>query len=286
MNLNVLLSALHVGGSVTDVERTSMKDSVIHSLDGRVKLITLLIIVVFAVYTTQLIVLAILEFYLIALILLSRNSLKHSFLRVLIIIPFGGSIAVLQPFVHGGIVLYTLPLGINITYQGIMFGLLLLSRLVVTLTCIVLLSSISPMQEVAESFRRLGMPRDFSMIFSLFIRFLFLFYEELGKITNAQTSRNFDIFSKKTAYMWRLKQVAYTVMMMFLKSYERGENVYLSMASRGFSDKSQLYSLNKKEINLNEYSFITTTILLIVCLQIMAIYIFPQMGFIGNTIKI
>jgi cobalt/nickel transport system permease protein len=286
MNLNIILSALHVGGSVTDVERIAIKDSVIHSLDGRVKLITLLIIVVFAVYTTQLIVLAILEFYLIALILLSRNSLKHSFLRVLIIIPFGGSIAVLQPFVHGGIVLYTLPLGINITYQGIMFGLLLLSRLVVTLTCIVLLSSISPMQEVAESFRRLGMPRDFSMIFSLFIRFLFLFYEELGKITNAQTSRNFDIFSKKTAYMWRLKQVAYTVMMMFLKSYERGENVYLSMASRGFSDKSQLYSLNKKEINLNEYSFITTTILLIVCLQIMAIYIFPQMGFIGNTIKI
>jgi len=167
-----------------------------------------------------------------------------------------------------------------------MFGLLLLSRLVVTLTCIVLLSSISPMQEVAESFRRLGMPRDFSMIFSLFIRFLFLFYEELGKITHAQTSRNFDIFSKKTAYMWRLKMVAYTVMMMFLKSYERGESVYLSMASRGFSDKSQLYSLTKKEIDLNEYSFVITTLVLIVCLQIMAIYVFPQMGFIGSSIRI
>jgi cobalt/nickel transport system permease protein len=205
---------------------------------------------------------------------------------VLIIIPFGGSIAILQPFVHGGIILYTLPLGVHITYQGVMFGLLLFSRLLVTLTCIVLLSSISPMQEVAESFRRLGMPRDFSMIFSLFIRFLFLFYEELGKITNAQTSRNFDIFSKKTAYIWRLKMVAYTVMMMFLKSYERGESVYLSMASRGFSDKSQLYSLTKKEINLNEYSFITTTLVLIVCLQILAIFIFPKMGFIGMPITI
>jgi cobalt/nickel transport system permease protein len=286
MNLNIILSALHVGGSVRDVERTAIKDSVIHSLDGRVKLITLLLVVVFAVYTTQLIVLAILEFYLVALILLSRNSLKHSFLRVLIIIPFGGSIAILQPFVHGGIILYTLPLGVHITYQGVMFGLLLFSRLLVTLTCIVLLSSISPMQEVAESFRRLGMPRDFSMIFSLFIRFLFLFYEELGKITNAQTSRNFDIFSKKTAYIWRLKMVAYTVMMMFLKSYERGESVYLSMASRGFSDKSQLYSLTKKEINLNEYSFITTTLVLIVCLQILAIFIFPKMGFIGMPITI
>ncbi len=286
MNLNIILSALHVGGSVTDVERIAIKDSVIHSLDGRVKLITLLLVIVFAVYTTQLVVLAILELYLVTLLLLSRNSLKHSFLRVLIIIPFGGSIAILQPFVHGGTVLYTLPLGIHITYQGVMFGLLLLSRLVVTLTCIVLLSSISPMQEVAESFRRLGMPRDFSMIFSLFIRFLFLFYEELGKITHAQTSRNFDIFSKKTAYMWRLKMVAYTVMMMFLKSYERGESVYLSMASRGFSDKSQLYSLTKKEIDLNEYSFVITSLVLIVCLQIMAIYVFPQMGFIGSSIRI
>ncbi|MGA2676241.1 MAG: cobalt ECF transporter T component CbiQ [Methanobacterium sp.] len=286
MNLNIILSALHVGGSVTDVERIAIKDSVIHSLDGRVKLITLLLVIVFAVYTTQLVVLAILELYLVTLLLLSRNSLKHSFLRVLIIIPFGGSIAILQPFVHGGTVFYTLPLGIHITYQGVMFGLLLLSRLVVTLTCIVLLSSISPMQEVAESFRRLGMPRDFSMIFSLFIRFLFLFYEELGKITHAQTSRNFDIFSKKTAYMWRLKMVAYTVMMMFLKSYERGESVYLSMASRGFSDKSQLYSLTKKEIDLNEYSFVITTLVLIVCLQIMAIYVFPQMGFIGSSIRI
>jgi cobalt/nickel transport system permease protein len=113
-----------------------------------------------------------------------------------------------------------------------------------------------------------------------------LFYEELGKITHAQTSRNFDIFSKKTAYMWRLKMVAYTVMMMFLKSYERGESVYLSMASRGFSDKSQLYSLTKKEIDLNEYSFVITTLVLIVCLQIMAIYVFPQMGFIGSSIRI
>ncbi len=286
MNFNVILSALHVGGSVTDVERTAMKENVLQLLDGRVKLIILLVVVVFAVYTTQLIVLAILEFYLIALILLSRNSLKHSLMRVAIIIPFGGSIAILQPFVHGGTVLYTLPLGIQVTYQGVMFGLLLFSRLIVTLTCIVLLSSISPMQEVAESFRRLGMPRDFSMIFSLFIRFLFLFYDELQKITNAQTSRNFDIFNKKLAYMWRLKMVAYTVLSMFLKSYERGESVYLSMASRGFSDQSQLYSITNKGINLNEYSFIFATLLLIICLQIMAIFIFPQMGFVGSSIRI
>ncbi len=46
MNWNIILNALHVGGSVTDVERTAMRDSVIHSLYGRFKLITLLIIVI------------------------------------------------------------------------------------------------------------------------------------------------------------------------------------------------------------------------------------------------
>ena len=70
--------------------------------------------------------------------------------------------------------------------------------------------------------------------------------------------------------------VAYTVLSMFLKSYECGESVYLSMASRGFSDQSQLYSLTNKKIDLSEYSFVITTVILIVCLQIMAIYIFPK----------
>ena len=73
------------------------------------------------------------------------------------------------------------------------------------------------MQEVAESFRKLGLPRDFSMVFSLFIRFLFMFYDELQRIRNAQTTRNFDIFNQKIDYMWRLRQVAYTVAMMFLR---------------------------------------------------------------------
>lgn len=279
MNLNTLLSALHVGGSVTDVERQAMKENVLHSLDGRIKLIVLIMIIVFAVYTTNILVLALLEVYLIILILVSRHSLKHSFMRVLLIIPFGGSIAVLQPFVHAGTVIYSLPLGIHITSQGIAFGTLLITRLVVSLTCIVILSSISPMQEVADSFRKLGMPRDFSMIFSLFIRFLFLFYEELRKINNAQTSRNFDIFNKKTSYMWRLRQVAYTVMMMFLKSYERGENVYLSMVSRGYSDESEIYSLANKKVGLNEYYFIIITLIIIVSLQFSTMFFLPNISF-------
>ena len=80
------------------------------------------------------------------------------------------------------------------------------------------------------------MPKEFAMILSLMIRFLFMFYDELQRIRNAQKSRNFNIFSKKTSYLWRMKQIGYTIMMMFLKAYEQEKKVYLSMISRGYSD--------------------------------------------------
>jgi cobalt/nickel transport system permease protein len=255
-------------GSVSELEKHTMKDSVLHALDGRVKLIILLFIIVYAVYTTDLFVLAIMEVYLIVMLFVSHLSFKESFKRVLFILPFGGAIALFQPFILTGTIIYTGPLGLHITYQGLMFGVLLMSRLVVSLTSIVILSSLSPMQEVVNSFRRLGMPREFAMIFSLFIRYLFMFYDELYKILNAQKSRNFDIFNKKTTYMWRMKQLAYTIAMMFLRSYERGETVYFSMLSRGYSENSKIYTDNKK-LTLRDFSFIGITLSFIVCLEFM-----------------
>jgi cobalt/nickel transport system permease protein len=266
------------------IEKESMKESILHSLDGRIKLILLTFIIIYAVFSTQIIVLIALEAYLILLIYLSNISFKTALLRVLILLPFSIFIIAFQPFVHPGDIIYQLPFGINITYQGLIFGALLFSRIIVTLTSVILLSSISPMQEVVQSFRKLGMPRDFSMILSLMIRFIFLFYDELKKITSAQTARNFNIFNKKTAYSWRLKQLGFTIMMMFLRSYERGENIYLSMLSRGYSDNSKLYYHLNKKIGTPEYIFIVMTLLIVIILQFLAIFFFPQLGLLGAHI--
>lgn len=271
--------------SIYLIEKESMKESVLHSLDGRIKLILLTLIIVYAVFSTQIIILVVLEAYLLLLIYISKISFETAFKRILILLPFSIFIIAFQPFIHPGDVIYQLPFGINVTYQGLMFATLLFSRIIVTLTSIILLSSISPMQEVVQSFRKLGMPRDFSMILSLMIRFLFLFYDELKKINNAQASRNFDIFNRNTSYMWRLKQIGFTVMMMFLRSYERGESIYLSMLSRGYSDKSQLYSSLNRKIGRPEYFFIIITLLIVVSLQFLAIFFFPEIGLVGISIK-
>lgn len=266
------------------IEKENLKESILHLLDGRVKLILLTFIIIYAVFSTQIIVLLALEAYLILLIYLSQLSFKTALIRVVLLLPFSIFIIAFQPFIHPGDIMYNLPFGVNITYQGLMFGILLFSRIIVTLTSIILLSSISPMQEVVQSFRKLGMPRDFAMILSLMIRFIFLFYDELSNINNSQKSRNFDIFNKKTNYTWRLKQIGFTIMMMFLRSYERGEKVYFSMLSRGYSDKSKLYQDQEREIGRSEYIFISLTFLIVLILQFLAMFFFPKIGFLGINV--
>ena len=103
-----------------------------------------------------------------------------------------------QPFIHPGNVIWTYSF-LQITDAGLNWTILLLARLIVSLTAIVLLSSISPMQEVVQSFRKLGMPRDLAMILSIMVRFLFIFYDELRIVREAQKSRNFDIHNKECA---------------------------------------------------------------------------------------
>lgn len=253
--------------NISSIEMQTRKSSTLHSLDGRIKIISCMLIIVYAVYTTAVIALSVMELYLIALILMSHISLNYAFKRIVLILPFGGVIALFQLFIKDGTVLYMLPFGIEITQQGLDFGLLLFSRIIICITAIVLLSSVTPMQELINSARKLGVPREFSMLLSLTLRYLFFFYEELRRIHNAQKTRCFDIRSKKTAYMWRLRKVGETIGMMFLRSYEQGEKVYFSMLSRGYSENSNLYKDNEK-LDLKDYIFIAITILFIVGLEI------------------
>ena len=245
-------------------EYLSNQNSILHNIDSRIKLIVLIITILFAVTSTNYIVFIILEIYLISLIAISRISLKDALIRVLLILPFGLFIAIFQPFVHPGHVLYTLPLGINITLEGIEFAELLMARLTISVTSIVLFSYITPMKDIAEAFRRLHVPNEFAMIFSLFVRFIFLFYDELNSIRQAQASRCFAL-SNNTPYMWKVKQIGYLFLMMFLRAYERGETVYASMASRGYNSESTIY-YSKEKLSTNSKLYLIIPIILIIIL--------------------
>lgn len=267
-----------------DLDTISSGDSVIHRLDGRVKLLVTLIIIVFTVFSTQLIVPIVMEIYLIIIMVLSKIPMKTSFKRLIFLLIFGFIIIIFQPFIQPGNVIWSYGF-IKLTDRGVYWGLLLASRLIVSLTAIVTLSSTSPFQEVVSSLRKFKMPKDMAMILSIMVRFLFMFIEELAKIRKSQKSRNFNIHSKLTPYSWRLRQVGYTVAMMFLKSYEQGERIHKSMVSRGFSENSDLY-VGNNTIGKNDYIYLLSAICVIIIVEVIVLKYSGQLGILGINLSI
>ncbi len=260
------------------------KDSIIHNLNGPTKLISAIIIIVFTVFSQQLIVPIIMEIFLLTTLYLSKVPLKDSFKRIALLLPFGGAIIIFQPFIHPGNVLWAYS-WLKITDIGLNWGILLLARLITSLTVIVLLSSTSPMQEIVASFRKLKMPKELAMILSITVRFLFVFIDELTTIRNAQKSRNFNIHSKLVPYKWTVKQVGYTIAMMFLKSYEQGERIHKSMVSRGFSDTSQLFS-QKTQLKKSDYIYVISIITLMIVIEVILYKYSNQLGYLGLNLAI
>ena len=267
-----------------NLDEQASQDSPIHRLDGRIKLISAIFIIVIAAFSNNIFIPIILEIFLLIVIKIAKLSYIGSFKRIALLLPFGGAIIIFQPFIHPGNVLWSYS-WLTITDTGLNWAILLITRMITSLTSIVILSSTSPMQQIVASFRRLKMPKDLAMILSIMVRFLFVFIDELVAIRKSQKSRNFHIHSKLTPYKWRIKQVGYSIAMMFVKSYEQGERVYKSMISRGFSDKSDLFN-EKTSLEKSDYIYIATIIILVIILEIIIIKYSNHLGYFGENLSI
>ena len=260
------------------------KNSPIHNLEGRIKLIFTIFIIVVCVISQELFIPIILEIILLIILKIAKLSYTDSFKRLLMLLPFGGAIIIFQPFIQPGNIIWSYS-WLKITDVGLNWAILLLVRMITTLTTIIIYSSTTPLQDMASSFRKLKMPRDLAMILSIMVRFLFLFVDELAAIRKSQKSRNFTIHSKNTPYKWRVKQVGYTIGMMFLKAYEQGERVHKSMVSRGFSDTSKMFN-EKNNPEKSDYIFLFTIIIVVIIIEIILFKYSGNLGYFGQKLAI
>ncbi|MDI9395780.1 MAG: cobalt ECF transporter T component CbiQ [Euryarchaeota archaeon] len=231
--------------SLIDIERESYKNSPIHRLDPRVKLLFALAIIIYVVslpriHEKNMLRLPAVEVYLLLLVLAAKLDLRYFFLRVLAILPFGLGIAIIQPFLRPAFIenytLYPLdlPLGLSITYEGLAFGISLLAKFLVCVTSIVLLSSTTRMRDMVVAASRIGIPQEFTLLLSMMVRYLFLFWAVLKRIMIAQQTRLFDIWNKDVPRKWIIEQVGNSMSSIFIRSYEQGERTYISMLCRGY----------------------------------------------------
>jgi cobalt/nickel transport system permease protein len=254
------------------IEGQAYRRSIIHSLDARVKILLSLAVIIAIVafpYSREVMYLGAIFFLLfVTLWLAAFLSPLHYLKRLVMILPFGIFIIGFQlifqnPYYEVFHPVVDLPLGIHIYAESIEFAGILLVKFLVCISFIILLSSTTKMQDMLEGAGRLGLPAEFTLMIGMMVRYLFVFAEMLRKIRNSLDTRCFDPFNNSLPYRYRVRQLGYTIGMMFIRSYEQGERTYVSMLCRGYGMDSHLY-IGKKPMNVGEWVFLTVSFLFVI----------------------
>ncbi|MDD1704860.1 MAG: cobalt ECF transporter T component CbiQ [Methanoregula sp.] len=258
------------------IERESYRDSVIHRLDARVKILIAFaaIIALVAIPYSPMIYSVGAVFFVFFAVLWCCTRLSPVIYgkRLLTIVPLWGIIIFFQIFLKNRYytdyhLVMSLPLGICIYAESIEFAFILLVKFVVCISFIILLSSTTKIHDLLEGAARLGLPAEFALALGMMIRYLFVFAYMYRKITETLRTKCFDAFDRHLPYRYRLKQLGYLIGTMFIRSYEQGERVYTSMLCRGYGRESFLF-VRKKPLRRSEWVFLSLSFCYIILVPV------------------
>lgn len=222
--------------------------SFLHRLDARVKL-SLAIICVILIASVPVPGIAFLIFWILIILLLSiiaRIPLGYILIRSAIVIPFSGFAAFSYALsVTSGDVFWQFG-PFTLTSDGIIRSLQLLTRAWIAVSLMILLVNTTPFDRILHSLRSLKIPPLLILLLSFFYRYLYLFWDEAERMQRARNARYYGgYWGRQLALFNRL------VAMLFLRTYERAENVQNAMVARGWDGEVRLHPadpLNSREI--------------------------------------
>jgi cobalt/nickel transport system permease protein len=125
---------------------------------------------------------------------------------------------------------YTVPQEISITRQGLWGAILFISRVAASVSFAVLLTLTTRWSDIFAGLRALMVPRIFVMTLNMTNRYLFVFLRLIQDMYRARKSRTIHTLSAAGERGW----VASRIGVIFRKSMEMSNDIYLAMLSRGY----------------------------------------------------
>lgn len=162
-----------------------------------------------------------------AVAVLSRLPFSYMVRRLLIVSPFILMAAAFYPLSAWLSDSEAFRAGSEAVVRG---GLIILFKSLLSLVILIILGFTEKINRLIAAFRRLGMPLAVATVALLVYRYIFLLGDEYVRIRRAYDSR-----SAGRPRLSRIKTAGNQVAMIFIRSWERSQQVYRSMLSRGFS---------------------------------------------------
>jgi len=204
-------------------------DSLIHRAPAHLKLVAGVGFVVGVVATPREAFWAFGVFALVLIGLSTAARLPAAFVasRMLVETPFV-AVALLLPFFGGGPTTEVLGLQLSVAGLWTMWNILIKATL--GLWTAVVIGATTPIPEVLTGLERLRLPSVIIGITGFMLRYIDVVLGQFGRMRRAMESRAYRPRSLRSS-----RPMAAAVGALFVRSYERGERVYLAMASRGFT---------------------------------------------------
>jgi biotin transport system permease protein len=215
-------------------------NTLIYKLDPRIKIISVIALSI-VVFKTNLAGSAIINAFMLALILLSRLSLHHILRALKPVAVIVTLLFVMHTFLTDGTALFTFaPFSITITYEGLYRGALVAWQIV----CLILAAAvmtmtttpselISGIENLMRPLRRVGVPsHDIAVMISMALRFIPTLLEEFDKIRMAQMARGADI--KTGSFLQKVKWAKSLAMPLMINAFRRADELSDAMESRGY----------------------------------------------------
>ena len=237
-------------------------DSVVHRIDPRIKIISLIFIIIAVFISKTPIAFGIGVVFNLALVFASKIRLRTVFKAikpVLILIIFT---AIINIFLTKGEPLFKYKF-IVITKEGIYSALLMAIRIILLVSYTSLLTfTTSPIrltdgiESLLKPFSKIGLPaHELAMMMTIALRFIPTLLEETDRIMKAQTARGADFSSGNL--IERAKNMLPLLVPLFVSAFRRAEELAIAMESRcyrGGEGRTRMHELSYKSIDYTAFA--------------------------------
>jgi energy-coupling factor transport system permease protein len=185
-------------------------------------------------------------------------------MTLLSFVKFSAVLFVLQVLFAGeGTPVFTLPPGITITQEGVMFSLLFVLRFMASTMPLALMLSVTPVGDISNVLvRNLRIPYKYAFVITTAVRFIPLFSEEMAGIMEAQTARGVEFDTKN--FIKKIRLVVPLCVPLLVSSVRKIENSAISAELRGFNLRTRLSGYKKYSFGAND------AVVIVACAAIIA----------------
>jgi cobalt/nickel transport system permease protein len=240
------------------LDTLSYKDTLIHRLDPRTKVIATFAFIVTVVSFSKYDVARLIPFFLFPALIFSLGDIPVWFIlkKVFVVATFAVFIGIFNPLFDTRVMADLF--GIPVSGGWISFFSILL-KFFLTMCSALLLISTTSFPGVCHALRKLGVPEIFISQLLFLYRYIFVLVEETLRMVRARDLRSFGKKGKE------MKVFIHLVGTLFMRTIERADRIYHAMLSRGFS--GTIYYVKKDRFKKADFVFLFITGLFLILLR-------------------